>query len=71
MSKSNTSAKVISYNIQSLGTDKYMTVNNLLKRCDFLLLQETWKFEHDFINIIKREFDGYECIYTSGMDEHH
>ena len=69
MSKSNTSAKVISYNIQSLGTDKYMTVNNLLKRCDFLLLQETWKFEHDFINIIKREFDGYECIHTSGMDE--
>ena len=35
MSKSNTIAKVISYNIQSLGTDKYMTMNNLLKRSDF------------------------------------
>ena len=67
MDKSNINTKIISYNIQSFGEDKYSTVNSLLKTCDFLLLQEAWKFEYDFYNIIKREFQGYDCIYTSGM----
>ena len=43
-------------------------MNKLLDKCDFLLLQETWKFDYDFINTIKRDFQGYECIHTSGMD---
>ena len=69
MDKSNLNTKIISYNIQSFGEDKYITVNSLLKMCDFLLLQETWKFEQEFYNIIKRKFNGYDCIYTSGMDD--
>ena len=64
----NTNTKIISYNIRSFGEDKYITVNKLLEKCDFLLLQETWKFDYEFINIVKREFEGYECIHTSGMD---
>ena len=68
MALANINTKIISYNIKSFGEDKYITVNNLLHKCDFLLLQETWKFDFDFINTIKKEFQGYECIHTSGMD---
>ena len=64
----NTNTKIVSYNTRSFGEDKYITVNKLLEICDFLLLQETWKFDYEFINIVKREFEGYECIHTSGMD---
>ena len=69
MDKANLNTKIISYNIQSFGEDKYITVNSLLKMCDFLLLQDTWKFEQEFYNIIKRKLNGYDCIYTSGMDD--
>ena len=68
MAGSNINTKIISYNIRSFGEDKYTTVNKLLDKCDFLLLQETWKFDYDFINTIKRDFQGYECIHTSSMD---
>ena len=58
MALANINTKIISYNIRSFGEDKYITVNNLLHKCDFLLLQETWKFDFDFINTIKKEFQG-------------
>ena len=61
--------KIISYNIQSFGKDKYKTVQDLLEVCDLLLLQEVWKFEHEFNNIIKSDFQGFECVFTSPMDE--
>ena len=69
MDSTNQNIKIISYNIQSFGKDKYNTVHDLLKRCDFLLLQEVWKYEYEFINIVKRDFEGYECLYTSAMNE--
>ena len=69
MDSTNHSMKFISYNIQSFGKDKYCTVRDLLNKCDFLLIQEAWKYENDFINIIKKDFLGFECYFTSEMDE--
>ena len=61
--------KIISYNIRSLGKDKDKTISSLLEECDFLLLQEVWKYEFEFIDIVKDKFEGYECIYKSAMNE--
>ena len=61
--------KMISYNIRSFGEDKFDTVRDLLKACDFLLLQEIWRYESIFVDIIKKEFPGYECIVKSPNNE--
>ena len=57
--------EMISYNIRSFGADKFDTVRELLNICDFLLLQEIWKYEKVFVDIVKRDFPGYECIVKS------
>ena len=57
--------KFISYNVKSFGPDKFDTVRDLLKYCDFLLIQEIWKYDCIFIDTIKKEFPGYECIVRS------
>ena len=65
--------KIISYNIRSFSADKHgikhKTVVDLLEACDFLLLQEIWRYESIFINIIKKDFPGYECIVRSPNSE--
>ena len=61
--------KFISYNVKSFGPDKYDTVRDLLKCCDFLLIQEIWKYDCIFRETIKKEFPGYECIVRSPNDE--
>ena len=45
--------KMISYNIRRFGDDKFGTVIDLLKACYFLLLQEIWRYESIFVDIIK------------------
>ena len=61
--------KFISYNIKSFGADKIDTVRDLLKNCDFLLVQEIWKYDRIFIETVKKEFPGYECIIRSPNNE--
>ena len=40
----------------------------MFSKCDFLLLQETWKTESEFIRNFKNDFPGSECITASQMD---
>ena len=40
----------------------------MFPKCDFLLLQETWKTESEFIRIFKKDFPNSECIAASQMD---
>ena len=61
--------KILSYNIKGLGCDKYETIRDLLDKCDFLFLQEHWKYEKSFGEIISKEFPGYDCIISSPMNE--
>ena len=70
MEGSTNNIKFTSYNIKGFGADKYETVKDLLDKCDFLLLQETWKYEQSFIDIINNEFPGYDCVVKSSMNEH-
>ena len=61
--------EIISYNIRGFGADKFGTVKDLLKICDFLFLQEIWAYESIFINTVKKDFPGYECIVKSPNSE--
>lgn len=61
--------EIISYNIRSFGTDKFVTVRDILKICDFLLLQEIWQYESIFVNTVKKDFPGYECVVKSPNSE--
>ena len=40
----------------------------MFSKCDFLLLQETWKREKEFITNFKKDFPESECIAASQMD---
>ena len=40
----------------------YQTVKDIFSKCSFLLLQETWLHEQEFINKFKADFDDVECI---------
>ena len=69
MEDKNSNIKIISYNIKSFSDDKLDTVRDLLSKCDFLLIQEIWKYDRIFIETVNREFPGYECIVRSPNDE--
>ena len=58
-----------SYNCRSLGETKYDIVSELLNKTDFCLLQEHWLYPERFLEVIKKEFKGIECIVTSPMNE--
>ena len=45
------------------------TVRDLLNYCDFLLVQEIWKYDQIFIETVKKEFPGYECVVRSPNNE--
>ena len=44
-----------SYNVKHYDSVKYDAVKSLFERCTFLLLQETWLAEEEFI----RKFENY------------
>ena len=69
MDNNSNNIMIISYNRQSLVRDKYGTLHDVLNECDIIFLQAVWKCDHEFINIVKREFQGIECVYTSAMTE--
>ena len=47
---------------------KYNIIKELFEKCDFLLLQETWLIEKEFIRKFKNDFSNSECISASKMD---
>ena len=48
---------MISYNCNNLNDDKHWFIKSLLADCDFLLLQETWKYQDKLLDIIDRELN--------------
>ena len=69
MDNNSNNIMIISYNRQSLVRDKNGTLHGILNECDILFLQAVWKCDNESINIVKREFQGIECAYTSNMSE--
>ena len=65
--------KVSSYNCKSFGEDKYKMIASLIKNNTFLLIQEHWQYEKQFIknlNDLGKEYElNTECVVVSPMDE--
>ena len=57
-----------SYNVKDFNQTKYDTIRNLFHENTFLLIQETWLSEDEFIIRFKNEFPGSECISANKMD---
>ena len=57
-----------SYNVKDFNQTKYATIRNLFHENTFLLLQETWLSEDEFIKRFKNEFPGSECISANKLD---
>ena len=59
-----------SYNVKNFNEDKYVAVQDLFKKSTFLLLQETWLNEKEFIRRFKNEIsENSECISANRMDD--
>ena len=56
------------YNVNNFDAVKYDFAKEMFPICDFLLLQETWLTENEFIRKFKNEFPASECISASQMD---
>ena len=56
------------YNANNFDAVKYDFAKEMFPKCDFLLLQETWLTENEFIRKFKNEFPASECISASQMD---
>ena len=56
------------YNSYNYDAVKYDFAKQMFTKCDFLLLQETWKRENEFITNFKKDFPESECIAASQMD---
>ena len=56
------------YNLNNYSQIKYELVKEIFNKCSFLLLQETWHVESEFIRKFKNDFPNSECISASKMD---
>ena len=57
-----------SYNVKNYDNVKYDAVKSLFQKCTFLLVQETWLSEKEFIRRFKNDFPNSECISSNKMD---
>lgn len=57
-----------SYNVKHYDSVKYDAVKSLFERCTFLLVQETWLAEKEFIRRFRNDFPNSECISANKMD---
>ena len=60
---------VTSYNCKSFGEDKYKIIRGLVNDSTFVLLQEHWQYEKQFIENVKGNLQNVECVVSSPMDE--
>ena len=58
-----------SYNCKSFGEDKHKIIRELVNESTFLLLQEHWQYEKQFIENVKAKLLNVECVVSSPMDE--
>ena len=68
MMVANNNISLCSYNAKNYDPIKYNIIKELFDKCDFLLLQETWLNEKEFIRKFKNDFSNSECISASKMD---
>ena len=61
--------KFSSYNCKSFGEDKYKIIKNLIHNYTFVLIQEHWQYEKQFINNLNKTIPSTECVVASPMDE--
>ena len=60
--------KFCTYNVKNYDDIKYDAVKSLFQTCTFLLVQETWLSEIEFIRRFKNDFPNSECISSNKMD---
>ena len=58
-----------SYNVKKYDDMKYDAIKSLFKKNTFLLIQETWLSEIEFIRAFKNDFPNSECISANKMDQ--
>ena len=58
------------YNIKGYDSVAVEAIKEIMTKCSFLLLQETWQYEQEFINKFKLNFKNftYECISANKND---
>ena len=58
------------FNIKGYDSVAAEAIEEIMPKCSFLLLQETWQYEQDFINNFKKDFKKfpYECIAANKND---
>ena len=64
----NNQITLCTYNSNNYDAAKYDFAKEMFTKCDFLLLQETWLTENEFIRKFKNDFPESECIAASQMD---
>ena len=58
-----------SYNLKDFGDNKFVAVRELFNNCTFMLLQETWLNDIEFIRRFKDKISKFsECISANKMD---
>ena len=57
-----------SYNVKNYDNVKYEAVKSIFPTCTFLLVQETWLAEKEFIRRFRNDFPNSECVSSNKMD---
>ena len=60
-----------SYNVKRYDKIKYNAIKSIYKENTFLLIQETWLAEDEFIRQFKIDFPNSECISANKMEQDH
>ena len=58
-----------SYNCKHFGEDKYSVINSLVANSTFVLLQELWLYEKQFIDKLRVMNSRVDCVVSSPMNE--
>ena len=64
----NGNISLCTYNVKRYGKTKYDAINEIFHKNTFLLIQETWLSDVEFMRQFKVHFPGTECISTNKMD---
>ena len=60
--------KLCSFNCKGFNISEVQHINEILKSCDILMIQETWLLTSQ-IGTINKEFSNYNTCGISGMNE--
>ena len=60
---------ICSYNIKQYDSTKLNAIRDIFQKCSFMIFQETWLTELEFVRQFKNDFPHSECISSSKMDQ--